>query len=329
MVWSALNEAVLHNDFDVSFIERKGVGRNVFRSQLSIPDRSVILRRMPLVVDRFMSVVCPEKEPFIFHSSYYRNCNNIEARKVVTVHDFSYERVKVAGRTASYVHHRQKMNAIRNADRIACVSDNTYNDLIYFYPDIDKRKVSIIYNGVSDEFRPLHTDYDDYVLFVGSRATYKNFEMAVVAVAQSGLRLIVCGNPLSSKEHKFLQKYLGNDFYIECVNADAVTLNQLYNGAFCLVYPSMYEGFGLPIVEAQKAGCPVVALNNSSIPEVIGNSPLLIKDNPIGAREIKNKLELLKNNGLRKEVVEIGLKNSSRFTIKQMQQQYIELYNSL
>lgn len=328
MVWSALNDAVLRSDFDVSFVERKGAEKNVFRSKLLIPEKRIIRRRMLLQADRYMSVKCDVDESFIFHSSYYRDCSCRDANNVVTVHDFAYERVKFASELARKVHHWQKMKAIRNADRIVCVSRNTYDDLLYFYPEIDKRKVSVIYNGVSDEFRLLDDDYDDYVFFVGSRASYKNFEMAAMAVAQSGLRLVVCGSPLSLKEHRFLQSCFRENMYVECVNADATTLNRLYNRAYCLVYPSIYEGFGLPIVEAQKAGCPVIAYGVSSIPEVMGDSRLMIKSN-VSSTEIMSKINLLKNQSLRKEEIESARENAKRFTLKKMQREYIELYRSI
>ena len=328
MVWSALNDAVLRNDFDVLFVERKGAEKNVFRSKLSISDKWIMRHSSPLTADRYMRVKCDVDEPFIFHSSYYRDCTDRRAYKVVTVHDFAYERVKFASELARKVHHWQKMKAIRNADRIVCVSRSTYDDLLYFCPEIDRRKVSVIHNGVSDEFRVLHDDYDDYVLFVGSRASYKNFEMAAMAVAQSGLRLVVCGNALSSEEHSFLQRHFGKNSYIECVNADAQMLNQLYNQAYCLVYPSMYEGFGLPIIEAQKAGCPVIAYGVSSIPEVMGDSQLMIKGK-VSVAEITSKINLLKNRCLRKEEIESAIENAKHFTLKKMQGEYIELYRSI
>ena len=328
MVWSALNDAVMRQDFDVSFVERKGAEKNVLRSKLSVPEKCIVRSRLPLWADRYVPVKCSDDEPFIFHSSYYRDCSCRNASKVVTVHDFAYERVKFVGEVARKVHHWQKMKAIRNADRIVCVSRNTYDDLLHFCPEIDKRKVSVISNGVSDDFRVLHDDYDDYALFVGSRASYKNFEMAAMAVAQSGLRLVVCGNTLSSKEHRFLQSCFSENMYVECVNADAATLNRLYNSAYCLVYPSMYEGFGLPIIEAQKAGCPVIAYGVSSIPEVMGDSRLMIKRN-VSSAEIMSKINLLKNQSLRKEEIEAAKENAQRFTLKKMQDEYIELYQSI
>ena len=328
MVWSALNDAVMRSDFDVSFLERKGADDNVFRSKLSVDGVSIESCRLPLSVDRYMDVRCDVGEPFIFHSSYYRDCVNRYARKVVTVHDFAYERVKFASELARKVHHWQKIKAIMNADRIVCVSRNTRDDLLYYCPEIDSRKVSVIHNGVGDEFCSTNDGFDDYVLFVGSRASYKNFEMAAMAVAQSGLRLVVCGKALSRKEHLFLQQYFGANSYIECVNVDAELLNRLYNRAYCLVYLSMYEGFGLPIVEAQKAGCPVITYGVSSIPEIVGDSRLMIKGN-MSASEIMSKIKLLRNQSLRNEEIEMGIENAKRFSLEKMQGEYIELYESM
>lgn len=342
MMWSALNDAVLRSDFDVSFVERNGADNNLFRSKLSVDGVSIKSCRLSLSVDRYRDLRCDVGEPFIFHSSYYRDCANRNARKVVTVHDFAYERVKFTSELARKVHHRQKIKAVMNADRIVCVSRNTRDDLLYYCPEIDSRKVSVIHNGVGDEFRVLHNfpEIDStkiklvfgsqkfcpyyFVLFVGSRASYKNFKMAVEAVEGLGLPMVVCGEPLSRKEYRLFRR----NTYYECVNADSELLNYLYNLAYCLVYPSMYEGFGLPIVEAQKAGCPVIAYGVSSIPEVMGDSQLMIRCN-ISATAIKTKINLLRNQSLRNEEIERGIENAKRFSLAKMQDSYLELYESM
>jgi len=98
----------------------------------------------------------------------------------------------------------------------------------------------------------------------------------------------------------------------------------LYDFAYTLLYPSSYEGLGIPVLEAQKAGCPVVAMNTSSVPEVIGEMPLLI--NNVGAKEIEKKLALLNDATIRNNIMDLGLKNAKRFTRDKMYEGYKELY---
>ena len=104
-------------------------------------------------------------------------------------------------------------------------------------------------------------------------------------------------------------------------------LNELYNNARCLIYPSSYEGFGLPIIEAQRAGCPVIALNKSSIPEVIGETPLLL--NSLNRNELLLALEMIESPTLFEEISEIGRENSLRFTSQAMIDGYRKVYKEI
>lgn len=88
-------------------------------------------------------------------------------------------------------------------------------------------------------------------------------------------------------------------------------MNLLYNNAYALLYPSIYEGFGIPVLEAQKAGCPVIAYNGSSIPEIIGDPTLLMQEASI--KEIHNKLKILENKSLRAKIITLGIKMQNVF----------------
>lgn len=87
---------------------------------------------------------------------------------------------------------------------------------------------------------------------------------------------MIVGAPLLAEELDFLQTELGQSNFMEMGRVSNEELNCLYNGAMALLYPSEYEGFGIPVLEAQRAGCPVIAYNASSIPEIIGDTPLLL-----------------------------------------------------
>lgn len=216
----------------------------------------------------------------LFHSSYYRVPTGGKIPVVTTVHDFTYERFNSGIRR--WVHSTQKFNAIRKASAIICISHHTRKDLLELVPEIDERNVHVIYNGVGTAFHPVN-DADGvpgrrpYALFVGSRVYYKNFLAAVEALAHVPDTELVCvgGGTFSGEELALLEKKLPGRYRHRGAISEA-ELNLLYNRAQCLLYPSSYEGFGIPVLEAMSAGCPVVALNASSIPEVAGDGALLL-----------------------------------------------------
>ena len=185
-----------------------------------------------------------------------------------------------------------------------------------------------MHNGVSDDFCLIDGALrGDRLLYVGSRAKYKNFDFVVEVLSETTYHLDICGAPLSIKEQRYLDKKLGRERYKMYSTMDNHRLNELYNKARCLIYPSSYEGFGLPIVEAQKAGCPVIALNKSSIPEVIGETPLLL--NELNRNELRSALEMIDSPTLFDEISKMGKKNAGRFICQAMIDGYKDVYREL
>ena len=332
VVWYEFINRILSNDLISTYFIEYYDYSNIFREHLLIPDNLILKRHSTkwLPIQRYVDErVEGYQEPFIFHSSYYRLSSNPRAINVTTVHDFTYEYFKTGIR--KYVHCKQKYRALRKAQYIICISENTKKDLIKFLPDIDIDKIRVVYNGVSDDYKITNESNIDfipfkknnYILFVGARASYKNFKFVVESLKGTSYNLVISGGELNDNELSNLQINMPNRWYYTG-RVSNYKLNQLYNGAYALLYPSSYEGFGIPVLEAQKAGCPVIAYNSSSIPEVIGDSRLLL--NELTSVELQSKLSLLEDTDFRNSVIQKGLKNAQRFTWEKTYKETITIY---
>lgn len=212
----------------------------------------------------------------IFHSSYYRLPERRNVPTVITVYDFIYEHFSKGQRR--WVHSAQKNAAIRSAQEIICISNSTKADLLDFVGEIPGQTIHVIHCGVSEIFRQLSSKKVSapYVLFVGQRSGYKNFKIVLDAMAFLPDIELHCvgGGPLHPRELIGAQdsvikrtKHLGF--------VDDEKLNSIYNNAVCLAYPSSYEGFGIPVIEAMRAGCPVVSADCRAVIE-IGREALIV-----------------------------------------------------
>jgi mannosyltransferase len=275
--WTEICRRLISDDyFSHLFYEHKSALLNIFRQQLQISPNTFIKRRnLPISIERYVTL--KNNIGGVFHSSYYRNIDSTKKMKqVVTVHDFIYE--KFASGIKKKVHIWQKLKSIAHADVILCISENTKKDLCEIYPQYKNKDIRVVYNGVSEDYYPLvnkNSAKTPYILWVGSRAKYKNFAFVVKWISLlNDFELWIVGAELLSEEKEMLIQLLSNRFtFIGSVNNDR--LNELYNNATCFVYPSSYEGFGIPVVEAMRAGCPVITLNTSSLPEVCGDVGLM------------------------------------------------------
>jgi glycosyltransferase involved in cell wall biosynthesis len=219
----------------------------------------------------------------IYHPTLYRALPWVRRRRVVvTHHDCTHERFPhLFPDAAAIIATKRKLLA--QADAIICVSASSQKDLLHFY-DVAESKTHVVPHG----FSPLQLPEDasasstaenaaPYLLYVGSRAGYKNFSLLLEAYSRSALRqsyrlLAVGGGAFSAEEQKQIAA-LGLSGSITLIaKADDAVLARAYRKASLFVYPSLYEGFGFPPLEAMSLGCPVLANRTSSLPEVCGDA---------------------------------------------------------
>lgn len=326
-------------DYTCRFIEYDDAIQNIFRSGIDIPvDNLKILSSKYLQIKRYFNLKgLGYRKPYIFHSSYYRIDTNRFARNITTVHDFNYEYF-VKG-IKQKIHSCQKGFAINHSDAIICISDSTKRDLLHFYPHINKDIVYVVHNGVNPDFHRIKKENyklsipfenGGFILYVGGHhAPYKNFNLAIEVCHSLRIPLVIAGGEqLLEHEKTVLDSKLGKSNYIHLCNLPTEDLNELYNRALVLVYPSRYEGFGIPILEAQRAGCPVIAFAVSSIPEVMGETDFLLEDKTADAVAEAVK-ELVNKASLKDEEIKRGLSNSELFSWDRTFEKTIEVYKSV
>jgi glycosyltransferase involved in cell wall biosynthesis len=216
----------------------------------------------------------------LVHSTFYDPRYLADSRgaiHVVTVHDMIPE---LFPDQVSLEVHEAKRQYVEQADLVVCVSEATREDLSQFYGEL-AAPVVVVASGVSDRFvRPGDLVEDlpnQYLLHVGARAGYKNFALLLDAFAESSRQhpdlhlVLVGGGPLSTSEQQRIAE-LGLSHRIDWRQATDEQLPTIYQRATAVILPSRYEGFGLPVLEAMKAGAPVIAGDTAVFREVAGEA---------------------------------------------------------
>lgn len=270
-------------------------------------------------------------------------------RTLLTVHDLSFVRVpdSASPRLKSYLDVVVPRSVI-NADHVLADSYATKKDLVELY-GVPDEKVTVLLSGVDSRFyqvkdssvlmttRTLYNldESSPYILSVGTVQPRKNYGLLIKALAQLrskgyDLSLVIAGgkgwleDPIYQTLH---DEQMEN--YVHFIGfADEEHLPALYSGACCLAFPSLYEGFGLPVLEAMACGTPVITSNVSSLPEVAGDAALLV--NPYNLDELVHALQrLIDDNDLRQQLIERGLERVKQFTWVKAARQLRQIYADL
>ena len=275
----------------------------------------------------------------IFHPTYFLDyyLDYVPKGKhiVITIHDLIPERFKDL--FANDIQLKNRKRLIDSASHIIAVSQNTKDDIINYY-GVDSNKISVIYHGADESIYTPGNDVMDgvpYLLYVGARWHYKNFlpfcKAAIPALHRyDNLRIVITGNSLTEDEKNKLKQM---DILDKIVHKYCVTTQEimdLYHYAVCFAYPSTYEGFGIPILEAYKADCPVMLNRASCFPEIAADAAIYFSFDDNDISDFSDKfIELYENVDLRKELISKQRIRLERFSWTQSAKHLANVYSKI
>lgn len=247
---------------------------------------------------------------------------------VVTIHDMIQELFNLFKEDIE-----NKKESINKASKIIAISNNTKKDLLHFFPDIPESKIEVIYHGYQERKQlGKPNQYGRYILYVGQRDGYKNFERFFSAIApllkkDSNLNLVCTGRGFSQNENYLIEK---ENLRLQChsnfFNID--DMPDLYHNAIVFVYPSLYEGFGLPILDAFHNDCPVCLSNTSCFPEIADVAGVYF--DPQSEDSIREEInKVVYNQVLRTQMIELGRERKNYFSWEISAEKHLKLYKSL
>lgn len=263
-----------------------------------------------------------------------------KARKITTVHDLTP--LVFPDHHVPTIVHNFKKNLYwieKECDQVICDSQATKQDLQRLTP-IDHNKIEVVYLAAAAKFKRIESRNEiekvkriygiknRYILSVGTQEPRKNIKRVVEAYNQLGLKdcqLVMAGKKgwLSASPVSSPQSLIITTGFV-----DDADLPALYSGAEMFVYPSLYEGFGLPVLEAMQCGCPVITSNRSSLPEVVGDAGLSV--DPENTMELALAMkQILENKKLQEELSMKSLKQASQFSWEKTAEQTLAVYEDI
>ena len=235
---------------------------------------------------------------------------------VVTIHDVAFHTFKDMYRWHDrMIYHQKWKYACLHANHIIAISESTKADIIHFF-NVPEEKISVIYQPVNKVYYEIEDQKEaqlkaPYMLYVGSVNSRKNLLGIVKAMEglpadlQIPLTIVGGGGSYKRQVEQYIAEYHMEHLFQWTSAIDSVSLKQLYANATMFLYPSFYEGFGLPVVEALLSGCPVLTSNTSSLPEAGG--PCSLQVDPRNIEEIRDGIvKILTDDSLRSQMIEGG-----------------------
>jgi glycosyltransferase involved in cell wall biosynthesis len=223
---------------------------------------------------------------------------------------------------------------IEKATTVIAISESTKIDILRLYPHIDANKIKVVYLSHSidttEKLIPVSGLPNRYILFVGNRSFYKNFVFFIKAMAQllkadANLYVVCAGGGSFKTEEVLLINDLGISNQVVQKNFEDNELASFYKNAEVFVFPSQYEGFGIPVLEAMHCCCPVILANHSSFPEVAGDAGIYFElDNEA---DLRTKVEAIIGNAmLREQYIAAGTLQAKRFSWQKTVKECLEIF---
>lgn len=283
----------------------------------------------------------------IIHSLDYATPVLYKGKKIATIHDMAMHTMKDKFTKAqTFTKINLLNNTIKNADKLICISEFSARELLKYYPNLDERKIEVIYNGF--EYHKINISSEDqksvlkkfnidkpYLLFVGALVPHKNIERIIEAyniLKQKGYdyKLVLCGKKgwlYDGIFNKVEELKLKNDV----IFTDYVTdyeLEAIYSNSSLFIFPSLYEGFGFPPIEAMARKVPVITSREGALPEIVGDAALLC--NAYDVIDISNKIiHIINNDDLRSKLIKRGLERVKYFSWEKNISNTHNLYDSI
>jgi len=342
--------AALDRENEYLLVSRKPVALpselpNNWRAISVVRDGSPYLWR-----ERFVPQLLDRERVDVFHSPVSATPILGRARKIATLHELPWiERGKLGPtmEDAPASHRVWLYLNVRWTHHLVCVSERTRENVLRLYPDAAPR-LSVIHHGVDARFRRLDPQPDrkatlgalgipdrPFVLFVGTLRRKKNLKLlleafaALPSAARKKYSLVLAGvrgTTFSELEDTLRDPRLEGRVFLPGYVADD-QLVALYNLSSCVVYPSLFEGFGLPPLEAMACGAPVVTSNGGAIPEIVGDAAARFESNDSAGLKATLQ-EVLEDAAISARLVARGYERAKQFTWERAARRYLELYRA-
>lgn len=299
------------------------------------------------VIKRFSDEESVMKQLDIVHSNNFRFPKDISAKKIVTLYDVCFmdypEYTTEANRLFCY---KGTLDSMLFADKVIAISEYTKQRLLHFFPFVDENKVEVVYCGNRDTLLKEKDNVkliekfglrkEEYFLSVGTIEPRKNYGTLLKAYKlykekTSGYKKLCIAGGYGWMQENFKNDIAELGLVDDVVVTGYVTdeeLSNLYRYCFSFVYPTWYEGFGLPVLEAMNFGKPVIASNVTSIPEVAGKGAVLIEPHDM-EQMAYSMCKLEEDDVVRRDMVEAGEKQIKKFTWQKTAENMLKIYGSV